>query len=240
MSTPVTAQCHHCSAQRTLQDLEAEKTAQAAAQTSQVQQDAARDKKRKRSKSEAHAKGKKQKMASVQALHTSHATQGQSSSVSQQSCPNASAGDTDSALQARQSSASPESDTDGDQSSRLDSSAADNVKTSQAKAAPQPDQKQKGEGLKQSVLDLKNDSLPALRAAAKHAQSDKQADSKLTDVKEYLVKWKGRSHMHCTWVRHEDVVKMGQRSTGLKSRLRHFLHSNTAAQVSSVFQGYVR
>lgn len=170
-------------------------------------------------------------MASVQALHTAHDTQARSSSVSQLSSVNTSGANTDSAKSVRESSASPEADSNLDVASKPDGSAADNVRASLPRAAQQPDQQQKGSRLKQAAFDLEQDSLRASKAAAKGATASKQEDRNLTIVKEYLVKWKGRSHMHCTWVRHDDVVRMGQRSTGLKSRLRHFLQSNTAEQV---------
>lgn len=192
---------------------------------------AASHKKRRSSAAAVQASGKKQKMASVQALHTEHVTQARSSSISQHSALDTTDADTDSAGQAREPSATPEAASHVASAVTTDDTAAEDVTPAHSKAAPQPDQKQKGEGLQQTALDMDQDSLHASTAAATDAKGGKQTGSHLTDVKEYLVKWKGKSYMHCTWVRHDDVVKMGKQSTGLKSRLRHFLQNNTAAQV---------
>ena len=227
-----------------LQDIEAEKAAQVAAQATHGQQHAVPAKKRKDSQVEAQPRSKKQKMASVQALHTAHDTQARSSSVSQLSSVHTSGAHTDSAKSARESSASPESESSFDAASKPASSAADNARESLPRAAHQPDQKQKGNGLKQAAFDLEKGSShvrkAAVKAAANRATASKQEDRNLTTVKEYLVKWKGQSHMHSTWVRHDDVVRMSQQSTGLKSRLRHFLQSNIAEQVGSAFAHLMR
>ena len=39
------------------------------------------------------------------------------------------------------------------------------------------------------------------------------------------MKWKGKSHLHCSWVRHDDVLKVARRSAGLNMRFRHYQRS---------------
>lgn len=56
-------------------------------------------------------------------------------------------------------------------------------------------------------------------------QADPRAKGKLTSVKEYFVKWKGKSFLHCSWVRHDDVLKVASRVPGLNMRFKHYQRS---------------
>ena len=56
-------------------------------------------------------------------------------------------------------------------------------------------------------------------------QSGANAAGKLTSVKEYYVKWKGKSYLHCCWVRHDDVLKVARHSAGLNMRFRNYQRS---------------
>lgn len=221
----VESKAHWCALQVHLsirpQGVEAEKAVQPAVQATESPK---ADKKRKATTAAVEQTQKRQKMASVQALHTEHVTQAVSSSVSQQSAPDATHADTASAMQATTALASPEPDSSV-------AAVPVNIVTSGTdvpidQAVAQPDQRQKGKGLNQHALSLEKDSPHTQKAAP-----NKQIGSHLAEVKEYLVKWKGKSYMHCTWVRHDDVAKLAKQSTGLKSRMRHFLQSNAASQV---------
>lgn len=55
--------------------------------------------------------------------------------------------------------------------------------------------------------------------------SESKAAGKLTSVKEYYVKWKGKSYLHCSWVRHDDVLKVARHSAGLNLRFRNYQRS---------------
>lgn len=161
---------------------------------------------------------KRQRMASVQELHTSHGTQRNSHSTGQQKSTGASAAGTDTGTQDDLAAG------DCVNNSHTRSRSPDSTGT----ATDKPDsQQQRPDALRQAALDINN-----VVANISAGQDGKQAKQPLTLIKEYLVKWKDKSYMHCTWVRHDDVIKMGQKSSGLKSRLRHFLQNNSGVQVS--------
>ena len=54
---------------------------------------------------------------------------------------------------------------------------------------------------------------------------DNKASAALTEVKEYFVKWKNKSYIHCSWVKHDDVVKVAKVATGLNMRFKHYQRS---------------
>ncbi|XP_017430906.1 CHD3-type chromatin-remodeling factor PICKLE isoform X2 [Vigna angularis] len=55
------------------------------------------------------------------------------------------------------------------------------------------------------------------------AESDAQKlESKQNSVKHYLVKWKGLSYLHCTWVPEEEFLKAFKTQPGLKIRINSF------------------
>ncbi len=57
-------------------------------------------------------------------------------------------------------------------------------------------------------------------------EQDSKAKGKgLTSVKEYFVKWKGKSFIHCSWVKHDDVVKVAKYSAGLNMRFKYYQRS---------------
>ncbi|KAA6426343.1 MAG: CHD3-type chromatin-remodeling factor PICKLE-like, partial [Trebouxia sp. A1-2] len=56
-------------------------------------------------------------------------------------------------------------------------------------------------------------------------QDSKDKGKGLTSIKEYFVKWKGKSFIHCSWVKHDDVVKVAKYSAGLNMRFKHYQRS---------------
>ncbi|KAK2398961.1 protein CHROMATIN REMODELING [Trifolium repens] len=50
---------------------------------------------------------------------------------------------------------------------------------------------------------------------------------KQSSVKQYLVKWKGLSYMHCKWVLEEEFLKAFKYNTGLKTKVNNFHHQLT-------------
>ncbi|XP_028208484.1 CHD3-type chromatin-remodeling factor PICKLE-like [Glycine soja] len=46
--------------------------------------------------------------------------------------------------------------------------------------------------------------------------------SKQNFVKQYLVKWKGLSYLHCTWVPEEEFLKAFKNHPGLKTKINNF------------------
>ena len=62
----------------------------------------------------------------------------------------------------------------------------------------------------------------ALQAAGMNTKKDAV---KLAQVKEYFVKWKNKSYIHCSWVKHDDVVTVAKVSNGLNLRFKHYQRS---------------
>ncbi|KAL0051035.1 hypothetical protein WJX82_000961 [Trebouxia sp. C0006] len=56
-------------------------------------------------------------------------------------------------------------------------------------------------------------------------QDSKDKGKGLTSVKEYFVKWKGKSFIHCSWAKHDDVVKVAKYSAGLNMRFKYYQRS---------------
>ncbi|KAL2624235.1 hypothetical protein R1flu_008480 [Riccia fluitans] len=53
-------------------------------------------------------------------------------------------------------------------------------------------------------------------------------------VRQYLVKWKGKSYLHCTWVKQEDLEKAMKMFPGIRMKLNHFQrHLETAKKLST-------
>ena len=69
---------------------------------------------------------------------------------------------------------------------------------------------------------LETDANAAVKAAP---LTDGKAAAALTEVKEYFVKWKNKSYIHCSWVKHDDVVKAAKVATGLNMRFKHYQRS---------------
>ena len=46
--------------------------------------------------------------------------------------------------------------------------------------------------------------------------------------KEYQLKWKGRSHMHCAWIPEPKLLQAARTIPGVKAKLHHFLHPKLA------------
>ncbi|XP_020236439.1 CHD3-type chromatin-remodeling factor PICKLE [Cajanus cajan] len=56
-------------------------------------------------------------------------------------------------------------------------------------------------------------------------------DSKQNFVKQYLVKWKGLSYLHCTWVPEEEFLKAFKDHPGLKAKVNNFHRNMTSADI---------
>ncbi|KAK1369927.1 CHD3-type chromatin-remodeling factor PICKLE [Heracleum sosnowskyi] len=59
--------------------------------------------------------------------------------------------------------------------------------------------------------------------------------SKQAYVKQYLVKWKGLSYLHCTWVPEEDFVKAFKANPRLRTRLNNFQRQMSATNSDDEF-----
>ncbi len=175
--------------------------------------------------------GKKPKMASVQQLHTSNSTdhaQSQSASHSQSANQSQSANSdahrraTPSELEISSPGQMSGAQHNADQG-RKDSSKSsmDNARSAGASAGL-------AKGVEAQQLSARTSSASAA-AGQKHMRAPEQ-DSKdkgkgLTSVKEYFVKWKGKSFIHCSWVKHDDVVKVAKYSAGLNMRFKYYQRS---------------
>ncbi|XP_045799661.1 CHD3-type chromatin-remodeling factor PICKLE-like [Trifolium pratense] len=58
----------------------------------------------------------------------------------------------------------------------------------------------------------------------------KDLESKQSFVKQYLVKWKGLSYMHCKWVLEEEFLKAFKYNPGLKTKVNNFHRQVTAVR----------
>ncbi|XP_072989353.1 CHD3-type chromatin-remodeling factor PICKLE isoform X2 [Typha latifolia] len=61
-----------------------------------------------------------------------------------------------------------------------------------------------------------------LRPAVTDETDSSQPSSKQTYTKQYLVKWKGFSYLHCTWIPEDEFVKASKAHPRLKTRLNNF------------------
>ena len=212
-----------------LQDLEVERVAEEAAAQQRVE--AAQAKKRKNPSGTVHLASKKRKTASVQQLHTAEPapdparTEQQSMSINQTSGKQSKGGRT--AVQA-------------DSSRKLQDRAADEAE-GLSHAPPSGSNHPSTQHASCSELQLQTgtDEAAAAVAPAKselhldasaqrsHAAefSGSKAAGHLTSVKEYYVKWKRKSYLHCSWVRHDNVLKVARRSAGLNMRFRNYQRS---------------
>ncbi len=216
-----------------MQDLEVER-AEAAITQQAAADSAAQAKKRKATSGKMPMAGKKPKMASVQQLHTSNSTehaQSQSASHSQSANQSQSANsdahrraipselETSSPLQEGQASGAQQNADQGRKNASK--SSMDNARSAGASA----DLMKASEA---QQLSAKTSSASAA-AGQKHMRSPEldgtDKGKGLTSVKEYFVKWKRKSFIHCSWVKHDDVVKVAKYSAGLNMRFKHYQRS---------------
>nr|CAD1825673.1 unnamed protein product [Ananas comosus var. bracteatus] len=61
-----------------------------------------------------------------------------------------------------------------------------------------------------------------MRPVVKDGIDSSQPGSKQAYVKQYLVKWKGLSYLHCTWVTENEFLKASKAHPRLKTRLNNF------------------
>lgn len=61
-----------------------------------------------------------------------------------------------------------------------------------------------------------------MRPAASEEVDASKPGSKKTYIKQYLVKWKGFSYLHCTWVPEKEFLKASKTHPRLKTRLNNF------------------
>jgi len=210
---------------------------------------AAQVKKRKATSGKLPMASKKPKMASVQQLHTSNSTEdAQSQSVSHsQSANQSQSAYSDGhkrAIASELEASSPPQDgqmfsaqQDADQGRKdASKSSMDNARS----AGTSADLTKTSEAQQLSVS-----TSSALAAAGQKQMRSPEQDSKdkgkgLTSVKEYFVKWKGKSFIHCSWVKHDDVVKVAKYSTGLNMRFKHYQRSvygmPQVVSLSSIYQ----
>ncbi|XP_068476124.1 CHD3-type chromatin-remodeling factor PICKLE-like isoform X2 [Phaseolus vulgaris] len=70
-----------------------------------------------------------------------------------------------------------------------------------------------------------------MRSVVATGESDAtKLESKQNFVKQYLVKWKGLSYLHCTWVPEEEFLKAYESQPGLKIKINSFHHRIDSAK----------
>lgn len=209
-----------------LQDLEAERVAEEKAAQQRVE--AAQAKKRKTASSTIHLASKKRKTASVQQLHTVEPAPGPAK-TEQQSMPiNQSLADQSKADGAPVQANSQCKPQDGAEAE------AQGLKShGLASGSNHPSPQHANCGEPQLQTGANEAAASALRselhldasAQRSHESFSAKAAGTLTTVKEYYVKWKGKSYLHCSWVRHDDVLKVARLSAGLNMRFRNYQRS---------------
>ena len=221
-----------CISDTDLQDLEAEKAAeQAAAQA--AADSLAQAKKRKAVSGKLPVANKKPKMASVQQLHMSESTAGtQSGSGSQSQSAGFDRRKRAGSL-SMEASSLPESMHMANklQAPQMPESTARALSGIEQDADAISELDKDGKSQQQSAAAAASD-MPSASSLAEAKQNDepmqagkRAAEGVLTNVKEYFVKWKGKSFIHCSWVKHDDVVKVAGHSTGLNMRFKHYQRS---------------
>ena len=189
---------------------------------------AAQAKKRKATSGKMPMASKKPKMASVQQLHTSNSTDhAQSQSANQAHSANSdvhrsairSELETSSPLQGGQISGAQQ---DADQGGKgAFKSSVDNARSVGASA-----DLTKASEVQQLSARTSSASAGAGQKQMRSPEQDGKNKGKgLTSVKEYFVKWKGKSFIHCSWVKHDDVVKVAKYSAGLNMRFKYYQRS---------------
>ena len=213
-----------------MQDLEAERVAEEAATQQRVE--TAQAKKRKPPSGTAHLAPKKRKTASVQQLHTTEPapdpakTQQQSKPVKETSGEQSKAGGTPVKADAQRK---PHNGAE-DEAEVLNSSglaSGSNHPSTQHANRSEPQLQPGTDAAPASAAPAKSELHPDASAQQSHAAglSGSRVAGKLTNVKEYYVKWKGKSYLHCSWVRHDDVLKVARHSAGLNQRFRNYQRS---------------
>ena len=221
-----------CKAPSQLQDLEAERVAEET--EAQQQGKAAQAKKRKAHSDTVPLATKKPKMVSVQQLHTT-STAGNPIQTAQHSRSARQSCSATSGKHFRVNSSSIEAGSQANHKS-IDENHSDEASSPRAKPSSinsgDPSAQQASRTEKQLHANPKAASdkpKPALSATASQGQAAAQPESKtqnmLTSVKEYFVKWKGKSFLHCSWVRHDDVLKVARLSPGLNMRFKNYQRS---------------
>ena len=215
-----------------MQDLDAERAAEQA--EAQQQAEAAQAKKRKGYSDTAPPSTKKLKMVSVQQLHTTSPD----NSLAQAAQQSRSASQSRSAASGKRPIANSTSIEAGPHVIREGPDGINPDEASSPRAKPGsihpggPGAQQAGRletRLHTNAEAASDKSKLAPNATAPESQAAEQLESKaegmLTNVKEYFVKWKGKSFLHCSWVRHDDVVKVARLSAGLNMRLKNYQRS---------------
>ena len=221
-----------CISDTDLQDLQAEKAAeQAAAQA--AADSLAQAKKRKAVSGKLPVAIKKPKMASVQQLHMSESTAGtQSGSGSQSQSAGFDRRKRAGSL-SMEASSLPESMHMANklQAPQMPESTVRALSGIEQDADAISELDKDGKSQQQSAAAAASD-MPSASSLAEAKQNDepmqagkRAAEGVLTNVKEYFVKWKGKSFIHCSWVKHDDVVKVAGHSTGLNMRFKHYQRS---------------
>lgn len=171
-------------------------------------------------------------MASVQQLHTAEPTADPAKAEQRSRSVSRSCSET-SGKHPRAGSNSAQADSPRKQQASIETSAEGlNTYGAASGSGIQATQPATGSELQHPGVDasaLPANAKPRLDTAARqsHApgQSGAHAAGRLTSVKEYFVKWKGKSHLHCSWIRHDDVLKVARRSAGLNMRFRNYQRS---------------
>ncbi len=220
-----------------MQDLEAEKAAEeAAAQAAQQEaaNKAAQAKKRKAVSTKMPMASKKPKMASVQQLHTADsagaaqsrsATQSQSAGSDKQKRASSSSLEAESPPKGKQAFDQSEAQPASGQSQQA-ATRSSSGHTQDVHMSVQPKDDSQAQQQQQRPAAAASDQPSSLDATkAKQAGGMGASKGGLTSVKEYYVKWKGKSFIHCSWVKHDDVVKVAKTSSGLNMRFRHYQRS---------------
>ncbi|KAL3680801.1 hypothetical protein R1sor_023757 [Riccia sorocarpa] len=74
--------------------------------------------------------------------------------------------------------------------------------------------------------------MKALRASGRNVPEDCSGPSSRL-VRHYLVKWKGKSYLHCSWVKQEELEKAMKTFPGIRMKLNHFQRQLEAAKKMS-------
>ena len=211
-----------------MQDLEAEKAAEQAAEQQAAKQASTRAGKKQTASDAGPLPSKKAKMASVQELHTASnaaliGSTSQSRSVSPGKSQSAGSTDKEGSLpqQAIHAAAMPDGKLDTERSDSLCPKTTSKSAQDADSADRTVDGKDQHAAVKGSAKALA-DSDATLQAAGMNPKKDAV---KLTEVKEYFVKWKNKSYIHCSWVEHDNVVRVAKVSNGLNLRFKHYQRS---------------
>ena len=209
-----------------LQDLEAERVAEEKAAQRCVE--AAQAKKRKTPSSTVHLASKKCKKASVQQLHSAEPAP-DPAKTEQQSMPiNQTSADQSKADGAPVQADSQRSPQDGaeDEVQGLESHGLASGSNHPSPHHANCSEPQLQTGANEAAASASKSELHLDASAQQsHGPFSTKAAGKLTSVKEYYVKWKGKSYLHCSWVRHDDVLKVARLSAGLNMRFRNYQRS---------------